>query len=249
MNWQALVDPAWCRIVCVALLHSLWQAVALAAVAVAIGRLLRKQSVQAVYVVHVVALVGCFVAVPVSLAVLAAGPRQSAAVDATAAHIRSARAALFATTPAAAQARTTPSGVDAPSQGAIHWADHAAAPLPPTAASHVAIWLTGLYTAGVVLMVVRLARSVAATERLRRRARLIDSGPVIDILERLASEWRMRALPALAWAESVAVPTVVGLLRPTILLPAAALGSLAPGELELILAHELADALAAATCG
>ncbi len=50
----------------------------------------------------------------------------------------------------------------------------------------------------------------------------------------------MRVLPALAQVEEIAVPRVIGLLRPTILLPAAALAGIPAHELEMILAHELA---------
>ncbi len=52
--------------------------------------------------------------------------------------------------------------------------------------------------------------------------------------------WRLRSVPLIAQAERIAVPTVIGLLRPMILLPASALTALTANELELILAHELA---------
>ena len=59
-------------------------------------------------------------------------------------------------------------------------------------------------------------------------------------LRNLAAQWRLRAVPILAEAERVAVPTVVGLLKPFILVPTSAITGLASTELELILAHELA---------
>jgi hypothetical protein len=51
---------------------------------------------------------------------------------------------------------------------------------------------------------------------------------------------RLRMTPALAVSPQVGVPTVAGILRPTILLPLAIVSGLAPDELEAILAHELA---------
>ena len=50
----------------------------------------------------------------------------------------------------------------------------------------------------------------------------------------------MRVVPVLARAEQIVTPKVIGLVRPTILLPASAVSGLSTDELELILAHELA---------
>lgn len=65
-------------------------------------------------------------------------------------------------------------------------------------------------------------------------------GPVYKMLQSLAQQWSVRVVPALASAERIVVPRVVGLLQPTILLPASATTGLTPSELEMVLAHELA---------
>jgi hypothetical protein len=81
---------------------------------------------------------------------------------------------------------------------------------------------------------------VAAAEHLRRGALTLQTGPAVTALRNLATQWRLRAIPVLAESERVAVPIVVGLLKPMILVPTSAVAGLTPAELELILAHELA---------
>ena len=49
-----------------------------------------------------------------------------------------------------------------------------------------------------------------------------------------------RVVPGIALAEQIVVPKVIGLLRPTILLPASAMTGLSQDDLEMVLAHELA---------
>ncbi|MEM9659388.1 MAG: M56 family metallopeptidase, partial [Planctomycetota bacterium] len=105
---------------------------------------------------------------------------------------------------------------------------------------NAAPWLAGLYAAGVSLMLLRLAGNIARAERLRRRSRLATDGALVDALRRLSDAWSLRVMPTLATAEDIVVPKVVGLAKPTILMPASALTGLSPGELEMILAHELA---------
>ena len=57
---------------------------------------------------------------------------------------------------------------------------------------------------------------------------------------RIAQALGLRLAPVLAWCDEVAVPTVIGVLRPTILLPLSLTSGLAPEQVEAVLAHELA---------
>ena len=56
----------------------------------------------------------------------------------------------------------------------------------------------------------------------------------------LARELRVRATAVVVDSASVAVPTVIGWLKPVVLVPARVLTGLGPGEIEALLAHELA---------
>jgi hypothetical protein len=64
--------------------------------------------------------------------------------------------------------------------------------------------------------------------------------PWLAMARRLGSALGVRHAVRLLESTAVQVPAVVGLLRPVILLPANSLAGLLPGQLEMILAHELA---------
>ena len=54
-----------------------------------------------------------------------------------------------------------------------------------------------------------------------------------------ASELRVRCVPALAWCRKIGVPTIVGVMRPVILLPASLASELSMDQLEALIVHEL----------
>ncbi len=99
----------------------------------------------------------------------------------------------------------------------------------------VAAWLTGVSILSLRLLVgwrtVHRLRSVAVTPAAEAwQARMRD----------LAARLRVTRTVRLVESALVDVPTVIGWLRPMILVPASALTGLTPRELEAILAHELA---------
>ena len=57
---------------------------------------------------------------------------------------------------------------------------------------------------------------------------------------RQATALGLRLRPVLAYCERVTVPTVVGVLKPMILLPFTLTSGLSPEQIESVLAHELA---------
>jgi beta-lactamase regulating signal transducer with metallopeptidase domain len=89
-------------------------------------------------------------------------------------------------------------------------------------------------------MLLRLLAGHLRIARVRAAATPVSAGPCVEFLTRLTEQWNLKVRPALTCAEQIVVPQVTGLLRPTILLPASVMSSLSAGELELILAHELA---------
>jgi uncharacterized protein involved in exopolysaccharide biosynthesis/beta-lactamase regulating signal transducer with metallopeptidase domain len=109
-----------------------------------------------------------------------------------------------------------------------------------TVLGQVAPILPAAWLLGVALFSLRLTRSCWWTRSLRRRAdALLDPeliGRLNDLRLRLGISRPVRLLKSAL----VEVPTVVGWLRPVILLPAATLVGLPPHQLDAILAHELA---------
>jgi beta-lactamase regulating signal transducer with metallopeptidase domain len=99
----------------------------------------------------------------------------------------------------------------------------------------VVLWLFGVASFSVRLIVewMRARRMVALAAGPAR-------APWPATARRLGQALGVRQLVRVLESTAVAVPSVVGLVRPVILLPASAITGLTPTQLEMILAHELA---------
>ncbi len=252
MRWDFLTDPTVSGQLCLTLLHSVWLVTLLAAFAWIVDRLVGRRAVERSYAIHVVALLASMMALPATYWVVAAqGVAPPVEVAAVAEAAPTATPAPLAaespdeispetTAPVAGHAVETPpaANVPVPPQPV----ELAAAPSPPGPDlwPTIAPWLAGLYMAGVAAMLLRLALGMWRAQKLGARAKVLRDGPLVDMLRSLAGQWSMHVAPTLARAERIVTPKVIGLLRPTILLPASAISGLSTDELELILAHELA---------
>lgn len=99
-------------------------------------------------------------------------------------------------------------------------------------------WALPVWSIGVVLFSARLVVGYGHALRLRRRGD--PSGEaVLGVVRRLAKAMRVRRPIRVLMSSLTDTPSVVGWLRPVILLPAAALIGLSPLQLEAILAHEI----------
>ncbi len=108
--------------------------------------------------------------------------------------------------------------------------------LPPRAllpVSVVTLWLAGLLA--------HLAAGAVHLRRVRGVVRRARPAPaeVAALAGRLGEELGLRRPVAVLVSAEIDTPQVVGLRRPAVLLPAAALPRLDPGELRLTLCHEL----------
>ncbi len=99
----------------------------------------------------------------------------------------------------------------------------------------VAFWL-----AGVLLLSFRLVRMWNRVQRLRCVGVEEVPDPLVSRLEELARRLGLQMRVNLLLSQLVEVPTLIGWLRPVILLPAAAVTGLTPSQLDAILVHELA---------
>ena len=100
--------------------------------------------------------------------------------------------------------------------------------------SAVIAWL-----AGVLLLSVRLVVACAVVERLKRATRSVDA-TIVARVQSLAHRFGVDRPVRVFESALVRVPTVVGYVRPVILLPASVITGLAPAYLDAVLAHELA---------
>ena len=100
--------------------------------------------------------------------------------------------------------------------------------------------LANVWAFGVVFFSVRLTQSSWRVRRIRiGEHEPLDVG-WMETLDDLRCRLGVSRPVRLLKSALVEVPTVIGWFRPVILLPAAALTGLTPGQLETILAHELA---------
>jgi beta-lactamase regulating signal transducer with metallopeptidase domain/peptidoglycan/xylan/chitin deacetylase (PgdA/CDA1 family) len=101
-------------------------------------------------------------------------------------------------------------------------------------------WLVLLWLAGALALTLRLAGGWVLTERLKREPATPLARDWRETLARLARQLRVSRPIRLCESALVEVPTVIGWLRPVILVPASALTGLSAPQLEALLAHELA---------
>jgi beta-lactamase regulating signal transducer with metallopeptidase domain len=101
-------------------------------------------------------------------------------------------------------------------------------------------WLVAAWLAGVALLATRLLGAWTRVRRLLRVGTAPAPEPVRRLVRRLARELRIAWPVEVLTSAAVHVPTVVGWLRPVVLLPLSVLTGIAPRHLELLLLHELA---------
>lgn len=215
------------------LLHFVWQGAVCALLLAVANVMLRRAAPQARYVAASAVLLAMLV-LPVLTyrLVRGAGASGSASVGVDVAASSPAPSPFVAATPRAGHApRVTP----APRAVSV-------ATMASSLRERLEPWLpslVGLWAVGVVLLSVRGVGGWAMVQRLRRTG-LGQAPAAEETLQRLVAAMRVSAPVRLYESALVHVPTVVGWLRPVILLPASALTGLSPEQLELILAHELA---------
>lgn len=99
----------------------------------------------------------------------------------------------------------------------------------------VLVWLTG-----VLLLSIRLLFGWLRAHSIAKR-NAADAAPEWQVsARRLAHALKLRRAVQLLESAAVEVPTVIGWLRPVILLPATSLTGLSTEQMEMIMAHELA---------
>ena len=107
----------------------------------------------------------------------------------------------------------------------------------------VAEWLplfVSIWLAGVALLTLRLFSGWMWVQRMKSHGAQPAPPALQGAAERLMRRLHIGRAVSVLQSTSVMVPTVIGWLKPVVLLPASALAGLAPNQLEAILAHELA---------
>jgi beta-lactamase regulating signal transducer with metallopeptidase domain len=207
-----------------ALLHLLWQATIVAGILAAVLSLMSRQSANARYVVSCGALALVF-SMFVATAVRAYDPAAAPIAPSAAA---SETIKISLTDIPVLVAQTAAAGLK---DRALNAFSSARTALPS---------IVGLWLAGVVLLSARLLLSWIRARRLVRRGAQ-PAAPELQLMAiRLSDALGLRGAVKLLQSAAVEVPSVIGSLRPVVLIPASALTGLTPEQIEMVLAHELA---------
>jgi beta-lactamase regulating signal transducer with metallopeptidase domain len=210
-----------------ALVHLLWQGVLVAAILAAVLALMQRRSANARYLAACGALVlllalGAGTAVHVYQPAVPDVPPAAAALDGLKPVLHSASAEL------------TASVTESPAT----WRD-ALASAAVFANAHLSQFVLA-WMMGVLLLSVRLTSGWIKAHRIATRDAFAATNEWQRIGRRLAEALRIRGAIRLLESAAVEVPTVIGWLRPVVLLPVATLSGLSTEQMEMVLAHELA---------
>lgn len=228
-----------------ALLQFVWQGALIGAVAAVVLFLLRRSAADVRYVVATIAM-SLMLTVPIVTAVQgvaatrqtgapAVPPAASTPVDASSstgtAFVPSVPATFSEKVPA-----TDPPGVQVPATfpGKVPGTFGGGVP------AALATWLVLGWAVGVLFLTLRLFSGWMWVRHLRTHGALDARASILESARRLARQLHVSRTLLVLESSIVDVPTVVGWLRPIILLPASALSGLSPVQLEAVLAHEIA---------
>ncbi|MCA9425639.1 MAG: M56 family metallopeptidase, partial [Candidatus Omnitrophica bacterium] len=119
-------------------------------------------------------------------------------------------------------------------------------PLSSGATNGLLIWQTFaptlfmLYAIGVLSMLIHLALAIRGSSRLNRRAIPISDPTLLATVREAARRLGLRFVPPVAYCREIAVPSLIGVIKPTILLPLSFGTGLTPRQVEMVILHELA---------
>ncbi|MEZ6124206.1 MAG: M56 family metallopeptidase [Planctomycetaceae bacterium] len=249
-----------------ALMHFLWQGTLVGIVTFVLSRILQNQKAGVRYWLHCAALLVCPLCVVVTFATLDVRPVQDAlprtetnstpAIDEASsslliAEVSSAEPRLTGTvttksatensttepqnSPIAARARQSEKG---PAGSTVEMLSTGRSQLQWLRRS--APWMMAMYVIGVVSFLVRLLVALWGGHRLRTSSTPVTDSVLLALILQQTQNIGLRIVPVVAWCDRVAVPTVIGVLRPMILLPATLTTGLSVDELSAILSHEMA---------
>jgi TonB family protein len=194
-----------------ALLHFVWQGAVVAFLLWIVLFVMRRRSANARYLASCLAL-ATLVALPVlTVCMVYTQPQASRTTE-----------RFFATVPQTVAAAWTGSVAST-----------------PTWLASLGGWAIPAWTLGVILFSLRLAWGSRQVAVLRRSGEPAE-GPVVAIAARLGARLGLTRPVRLVITSLAEGPSVVGWIRPVILLPAATLLGLTPEQLEAVLAHEFA---------
>ncbi|MFO0977432.1 MAG: M56 family metallopeptidase [Planctomycetaceae bacterium] len=247
------------------LLHFLWQGTLIAFAALLISRTFCRHSAQRRYLVYTAALLACPLCAVATLAlgtlsessagaatalpVELANPTESsltAKADDGMNGLAASASALPALHPETGQ--STVIGQFRPESSVVaqrSTANNAASTTSnPGMTEHPAFtwkhWVSWVYATGVFVLLLRLIIALPSAGRLSQAGSHIVDPALLNIIQSQAQRLGLKCAPIVKSCERIAVPVVIGVLRPVVLIPVSMITGLSPEEFSSIISHELA---------
>src|SRR5688572_8111119 len=223
---ETLIDTPLVEAIGWALLHFVWQGALVGAVTALTLRLLRRSPADVRYVIAAVSL-SLMATLPIVTGVQAYRALQ---IEPLASADRASVSSPVADAATAVETDAAP-----PAQSS--------APLAEAALPQLERWMPLIvlgWMLGVGVLAVRLAGGWIWMQRMKSHGAEPADAALQAIVKRLSRSLHIARTITLLRSPGVDVPTVIGWLKPTVLLPMSALAGLSPLQVEAILAHELA---------
>jgi beta-lactamase regulating signal transducer with metallopeptidase domain len=226
--WTA--SPAWTAAGWT-MLHSIWVGAVIGLMAAVVRRLLISARPETRYG----AALTCLAMLSVSPGMIFV--RVYEPMDAT--HVPIARAAEGVATSPAILTSADRSEIEQPAFLAVAW-DHPAGLASRSWLEFVVPCLPWFWLSGSACTLAMLATGLVGVEQLRRSSRLVESGDLPRRCRALADSLGIARRVSVGICDRLAMPVLIGIVRPLILLPPIALSGWSAEQLEMILLHELA---------
>ncbi len=245
MNIFNYLNSAFCAEFAIAMIHFLWQGFAIAGIAMIIVNIFGKKSSRFRYGVYVASLFVMVFTLAVTYVLIdVQKPQipQSHYAEITPANKNTPEIVMESNPPQ----RVIPDYNPSPER---HSETEIAEPyeaVKPSKDSFSFDWrqftpyLTGFYFLGVIVMTFRLLLGLHGGQRLRKISETVKDKAILNALTRQAKLVGLNFVPAILFCKRVLVPTVVGVFKPSILLPLSFASGLSSEQIEMLLAHELA---------
>jgi len=212
-----------------ALLQFVWQGVLIGGITAAVLMALRRSAADIRYVVATIGL-SLMLTVPVVTAV-----QSWRALARTDAGPQTTRLSVVPPSPRAASSGIPAPPVEPGIRAEASRSEARPVPVTPWTWMLVLVWLCG-----VAVLTLRLMSGWLWVQRMKSHGTAPAAAALQDVAERLRRRLHIGRRVRFLESTLVEVPTVIGWLKPVVLMPACALGALAPQQLEAIIAHELA---------
>lgn len=236
------------------LLHFLWQGTLIAFAALLISRTFCRHSARRRYLVYTAALLSCPLCAVATLALGALSENSAVAAtvfpsdldNPTATSLAAKAGDGMSSLATSVHALPTPYPETSRSTGIGQFGPESSAVAQQFTANNAAStfmwkhWVSWAYATGVFVLLLRLMIALPSASRLSQAGRDLIDPALLNVIQSQAQRLGLKCAPIVKTCERIAVPVVIGILRPVVLIPVPMITGLSPEEFSSIISHELA---------